>query len=201
MAHQFCPTIEHGQDLIRAFRRQAHVHPGGAQDRGIFATGRGLRASRLWSPAMYSDRARPRLPSGESAACIRPDCRCSRLGTSHRRNGSRAGPPTGRRRRAGLADAAFCVGLGQVCIDGTLTISPLYSAVVLVQISFIASICSRIFFMRVVKTVPWASISSAFQPPPMPNRKRPPLTWSIEATSFAVWIVSRWMTRQIPWRP
>ena len=68
----------------------------------------------------------------------------------------------------------------------------------MVQIAFIASICSRIFFMRVAKTVPWASISSAFQPPPMPNRNRPPLTWSIEATSLAVWIVSRWITRQMP---
>ena len=46
--------------------------------------------------------------------------------------------------------------------------------------------------------MPWSSISSAFQPMPMPNRKRPPETWSIEATSFAVWIVSRWFTRQTP---
>ncbi len=30
----------------------------------------------------------------------------------------------------------------------------------------------------------------------MPNRKRPFDTWSTEATSFAVWIVSRWITRQ-----
>jgi hypothetical protein len=30
----------------------------------------------------------------------------------------------------------------------------------------------------------------------MPNRKRLPESWSSEATSFAVWIVSRWMTRQ-----
>ena len=40
----------------------------------------------------------------------------------------------------------------------------------------VASICSRIFCMRVAKTVPWFSISSWFQPPPMPNRKRPPET-------------------------
>jgi hypothetical protein len=31
--------------------------------------------------------------------------------------------------------------------------------------------------------------------------QNPLLTWSIEATSFAVWMVSRWMTRQIPSRP
>ena len=49
-----------------------------------------------------------------------------------------------------------------------------------------------------VNAVPWSSISSAFQPPPMPNRKRPPETWSIEATSLAVWIGSRWFTRQTP---
>ena len=68
----------------------------------------------------------------------------------------------------------------------------------MVQISFIASICSRIFCMRVAKTVSWFSISSWFQPPPMPKMNRPPETWSIEATSFAVWIVSRWITRQMP---
>jgi len=72
------------------------------------------------------------------------------------------------------------------------------SASDLVQISVIASICSRIFLNRVLKTVPWLSISSWFQPPPMPNRNRPSETWSIVATSFAVWIVSRWMTRQTP---
>ncbi len=52
--------------------------------------------------------------------------------------------------------------------------------------------------MRVAKAVPWFSISSVFQPPPMPNTKRPPETWSIEATSFAVWIVSRWITSAMP---
>src|SRR5438445_534961 len=36
--------------------------------------------------------------------------------------------------------------------------------------------------MRDEKAVPWFSISSWFQPPPIPNRKRPPDTWSIEAT-------------------
>ena len=32
----------------------------------------------------------------------------------------------------------------------------------------------------------------------MPNRKRPPETWSRLATALAVWIGSRWTTRQIP---
>jgi hypothetical protein len=48
----------------------------------------------------------------------------------------------------------FCTGFGQVRILGTLTISPLYSGSDLVQISVIASICSRIFWKRVLKTVP-----------------------------------------------
>ena len=52
--------------------------------------------------------------------------------------------------------------------------------------------------MRVAKTVPWFSTSSAFQPPPMPKRNRPPDTWSIDATSLAVWIVSRWIMRAMP---
>ena len=76
--------------------------------------------------------------------------------------------------------------------------SPWYSGFDSVQIAFIASICSRIFCMRVAKAVPWSSISSWFQPPPIPNKKRPPDTWSIEATSFAVWIVSRWITSAMP---
>jgi di/tricarboxylate transporter len=31
-----------------------------------------------------------------------------------------------------------------------------------------------------------------------PEKKRPPDTWSIEATSYAVWIVSRWITSAMP---
>ncbi len=46
--------------------------------------------------------------------------------------------------------------------------------------------------------MPWFSISSAFQPMPMPNRNRPLDSRSSEATSFAVWIGSRWFTRQTP---
>src|ERR1700730_12343154 len=41
-------------------------------------------------------------------------------------------------------------------------------------------------------------ISSWFQPPPTPNRNRPRLTWSIEATSLAVWIASRCCTSSTP---
>src|SRR6266404_2623264 len=92
----------------------------------------------------------------------------------------------------------FCPGLGQVILSRKSTMSPWYSALDLVQISFIASIRSRISLKRVSNTVPWSSISSWFQPPPTPNRRRPFDTWSSEATSLAVWIGSRCCTRQTP---
>ena len=51
---------------------------------------------------------------------------------------------------------------------------------------------------RVSKRVPWCSISSAFQPAPMPNSKRPPETRSRLATALAVTMGSRSVTRQMP---
>jgi hypothetical protein len=42
------------------------------------------------------------------------------------------------------------------------------------------------------------AISSRFQPPPTPKRKRPFETRSIEATCLAVWMGSRCTTRQMP---
>src|SRR5260370_489848 len=57
---------------------------------------------------------------------------------------------------------------------------------------------SRTSLCRVSKAVPWFSISSWFQPLPTPNRKRPPDSWSIDDTSLAVWIGSRWVPRQTP---
>ena len=68
----------------------------------------------------------------------------------------------------------------------------------MVQISFTARICSRSFLKRVLKTVPWCSISSAFQPAPIPNWNRPPDIKSRLATDLAVVIVSRSMIRQMP---
>ena len=47
-------------------------------------------------------------------------------------------------------------------------------------------------------SVPWLAISSRFQPAPTPKSKRPPERTSIEATSFAVMIGSRWITRLMP---
>jgi hypothetical protein len=96
---------------------------------------------------------------------------------------------------AGLSGST---GLGQALIGGKSTSSPWYSASDLVQISFIAAMRSRINLKRVLNAVPWSSISSAFHPPPIPNRNRPPEIWSIEATSFAVWIGSRCATRHTP---
>ncbi len=51
---------------------------------------------------------------------------------------------------------------------------------------------------RVDGSVPWFRISSMFQPAPTPNRKRPPDRWSSVATSLAVTMGSRSITRQTP---
>src|SRR5688572_14938326 len=67
-----------------------------------------------------------------------------------------------------------------------------------VQISFMARTCSSSFLNRVLKSVPWCSISSAFQPPPSPNSKRPWESRSRLATDLAVVMVSRSMIKQIP---
>ncbi len=48
------------------------------------------------------------------------------------------------------------------------------------------------------KFVPWSSISSRFQPPPMPKITRPFERASRLATSLARVIGSRSMTRQMP---
>ena len=52
--------------------------------------------------------------------------------------------------------------------------------------------------IRVFGLVPWSAISSRFQPAPTPNSKRPPERTSSDATSLAVWIGSRWITRHTP---
>jgi len=51
---------------------------------------------------------------------------------------------------------------------------------------------------RLLNSVPWFSISSAFHPAPMPKRNRPPDSRSRLATSLAVVIGSRSMIRQMP---
>ena len=51
---------------------------------------------------------------------------------------------------------------------------------------------------RVLKLVPWFSISSAFQPPPTPKMNRPPESRSSVAISLAVTMGSRSITRQMP---
>ena len=60
-----------------------------------------------------------------------------------------------------------------------------------------ASTFSRMRRKRVEGSVPCASISSSFQPPPMPRTTRPFEIWSRVATSLAVWIGSRWGMRAI----
>ena len=88
--------------------------------------------------------------------------------------------------------------LGHCFILSKFTNSPWYSGSSLVQIVFIASMRSRASLCRVAKTVPWFSISSWFQPLPTPNRKRPFESWSIDETSLAVTIGSRWVSRAMP---
>src|SRR5688572_15749801 len=63
---------------------------------------------------------------------------------------------------------------------------------------FMASTRSRSTRMRTRGSVPWWCISVRFQPAPTPNSSRPPERWSTLATSFAVMIGSRSMTRQMP---
>jgi hypothetical protein len=72
------------------------------------------------------------------------------------------------------------------------------AGLVLVQIAFIASTRSAMIAMRTRGSVPWLRISSRFQPAPTPNSRRPPERWSTLATSLAVVIGSRSMTRQMP---
>ena len=88
--------------------------------------------------------------------------------------------------------------MGQVIIGPNLTNSPVYSGLVFVQIARMASMRSRITLLRLLKSVPWSAISSAFQPAPTPKRNRPFEIWSTEATDLAVWIGSRCGTRQMP---
>jgi hypothetical protein len=64
--------------------------------------------------------------------------------------------------------------LGQAHIGPNSNIVPWYSASSSVQIAFMASMRSRSSFQRLLNSVPWSAISSRFQPPPIPNRKRPP---------------------------
>ena len=61
-----------------------------------------------------------------------------------------------------------------------------------------ASTCSRICLKRVWYFAPWFSISSTFQPPPMPKMKRPPDSWSSEAMALAVTIGSCCGTSRMP---
>ncbi len=64
--------------------------------------------------------------------------------------------------------------------------------------AFIASTRSWNSAIRVRGSVPWLAISSRFQPAPTPKSNRPPEMWSSEATSLAVTIGSRSITRQMP---
>jgi hypothetical protein len=64
--------------------------------------------------------------------------------------------------------------------------------------AFMASIRSLTTARRSLNATPWSASSSTFHPKPIPKTKRPPETWSSDATSLAVTIGSRWATRAIP---
>ena len=97
-----------------------------------------------------------------------------------------------------IGGCGFCTGFGQNQLFSMLTMSPWYSASSCVHSALIASTRSRNSVQRVSKAVPWSPISSRFQPPPMPNRKRPLERRSRLAASLAVWMGSRSMRRQMP---
>jgi hypothetical protein len=83
-------------------------------------------------------------------------------------------------------------------MGGKRTNSPSNEGSSSVQIFFMARTRSCSTRQRVRKSVPWSSISSAFHPAPMPKRTRPLERKSRLATSFAVTIGSRSITRQMP---
>src|SRR3989454_10229326 len=97
-----------------------------------------------------------------------------------------------------IGGCGLCIGLGSAQILSKLTKSPWNSGSFLVQISYMASTRSRSRRQRDFHAVPWFSISSAFQPPPMPNSTRPPDRRSRVATSLAGAIGSRSMAGQMP---
>ena len=82
----------------------------------------------------------------------------------------------------------FWTGLGQAQIGSKLTCSPWNSRLVLrPDLLHGQHLLAQPREAR-LELVPWFSISSAFQPPPMPKRKRPPESTSRLATSLAVTI-------------
>ena len=92
----------------------------------------------------------------------------------------------------------FCSGIGQDQDFSKLTISPLNAASSSVHKAFMARTRSRISLKRVSYAAPWLSISSTFQPPPIPRVTRPFDIMSRLATTFAVTIGSRCGIRLIP---
>jgi hypothetical protein len=97
-----------------------------------------------------------------------------------------------------IGGCGFCTGLGLAIIGSKLTNSPLvfglgFGPDFLHRLDGLAHPLEAGCLDGAV-----VFISSWFQPPPTPNRNRPRLTWSIEATSLAVWIASRCCTSSTP---
>ena len=103
-----------------------------------------------------------------------------------------AAPPISTRGRG------FWIGLGH-CHDGSKrTNSPEKDATSFAQSACIASIFSRTSGRRRFTSIPWFSISSMFQPKPIPKTKRPLLIQSRVAISFAKVIGSCCAGRPMP---
>ena len=66
------------------------------------------------------------------------------------------------------------IGLGHDQLGGTRTCSPANEATSSAHRRGMASTCSRARPRRVRGSTPWLSISSSFQPTPMPKTNRPP---------------------------
>jgi hypothetical protein len=88
--------------------------------------------------------------------------------------------------------------LGNEIARSKFTNSPWKEASSCVHSAFMASTRSRRIRHRLAKGVPWSSISSRFQPPPMPKSTRPFESQSSVATLLASTIGSCSTTRQMP---
>jgi hypothetical protein len=92
----------------------------------------------------------------------------------------------------------FWIGLGH-CQEGSKrTNSPEKDATSFAQSACIASIFSRTSSRRRFGSMPWFSISSWFQPKPIPKTKRPSLIQSRVEICFAKVIASCWAGRPMP---
>ena len=168
-----------------AVEERRHLVAGGGRQAEHGAGGTGVPIGlRSRPPSAAARRSRPRATAGS-----RPASAARWRGTP---GAARPGPPAEDRhpavavarsrgaRRPGSAPptwiggCGFCTGLGQANTGSKSTSLPWYSALSWVQICLhrLDPLAQQLE-ARSRSAVPWFSISSAFQPPPIPNRKRP----------------------------